>query len=75
MIHIANTFFITQLIEIYKVPNRTNHYATSEGLAWLHKKGQEFGTGVLEKLVTIANVGGNHWVVAEVDFKCSMVIR
>jgi Ulp1 family protease len=72
--HIANTFFITRLIEIYKDPNRTNHYATSEGLAWLRKKGQEFGTGVLEKLVTIANVGGNHWVAVEVDFECSKII-
>ena len=72
--HIANAFFITRLVEIYKDPNRTNHYATSEGLAWLRKKGQDFGTGTLEKLVTIANVGRNHWVAVEVDFECSKIL-
>jgi hypothetical protein len=72
--HIANAFFITRLVEIYKDPNRTDHYATSKGLAWLRKKGQEFGTGALEKLVTIANVGRNHWVAVEVDFECSKIL-
>jgi hypothetical protein len=37
-----------------------NQYATASSYNWLRTKGQEFGTGVLNKLATITNVGGNH---------------
>ena len=31
-------------------------------------------TGVLDKLVTIANVGENHWIALLVDFRCSKIL-
>ena len=59
-IYIADTFFIPTLIRVYEKPNRDDQYATTSSCNWLRRKGQEFGTGALDKLATIANVGGNH---------------
>jgi hypothetical protein len=61
-IYIAGTIFVPSLIKVYGKPDRANQYATASSYNWLRKKGQELGTGVLDKLATITNVGGNHWV-------------
>lgn len=68
-IHIAETTFIPSLIRVYNKPDRANQYATAPRYNWLRKKGQEFGTGILDKLATIANVGTNHWVAVVIDFQ------
>jgi hypothetical protein len=73
-IYIAETFFIPLLIMVHKEPNRANQYATASSYNWLRTKGQEFGTGVLDKLATITNVGGNHWVAVVIDFRLSQIL-
>jgi hypothetical protein len=73
-IYIAETFFMPSLIMVYKEPDRANQYATASSYSWLRKKGQEFGTGSLDKLATIANVGGNHWVAVVLDFRSSQIL-
>jgi hypothetical protein len=73
-IYIADTFFVPSLIRTYKIPDRVNQYGTASNCNWLRKKGQEFGTGALDKLATIANVGGNHWVAVVIDFRLSQIL-
>lgn len=73
-IYIADTFFIPTLIRVYEKPNRDDQYATTSSCNWLRRKGQEFGTGALDKLATIANVGGNHWVAVVIDFRLSQIL-
>lgn len=60
-IYIAETTFIPSLNEVYGNPARDNKYATTKRYNWLRKRGQEFATGILDKLATITNVGDNHW--------------
>jgi hypothetical protein len=73
-IYIAETFFMPLLIGAYKKSDRINQYATASSYDWLRTKGQEFGTGILDKLATIANVGGNHWVAVVIDFRLSQIL-
>jgi hypothetical protein len=73
-IYIAETFFVPALIRAYEKPDRANQYATASNCSWLRKKGQEFGTGALDKLATIANVGENHWVAVVIDFRESQIL-
>ena len=73
-IYIAETTFVPLLIRVYKGPDQDNQYATASRYNWLRKKGQEFGTGVLDKLATIANIGGNHWVAVVIDFRLSQIL-
>src|SRR5271168_2636288 len=73
-IYIAETFFMPSLIMAHKEPDRANQYATASGYNWLRKKGQDFGTGILNKLATITNVGGNNWVAVVIDFRLSQIL-
>jgi hypothetical protein len=73
-IYIPETFFMPSLIMAHKEPDRANQYATASGYNWLRKKGQDFGTGILNKLATITNVGGNNWVAVVVDFRLSQIL-
>jgi hypothetical protein len=73
-IYIAETFFMPLLIGAYKEPDRANQYATASSFNWLRKRGQEFGTGARDKLATIANVGGNHWVAVVIDFRSLQIL-
>lgn len=66
-IHIADTFLITRLHEIYRLPDRDEHYATAKRNAWIRRRGQDLGTGALEKLVAIVNLDQNHWVPVVID--------
>ena len=66
-IHIAETFLVTCLLEIYWRPDWDGHYATAKNNAWLRQWGQELGTGVLDKLVAIVNLDQSHWVSVVVD--------
>ncbi|KAF8891593.1 hypothetical protein CPB84DRAFT_1683234, partial [Gymnopilus junonius] len=73
-VHIGNTFFVTKLLEIYRRPDRDDHYLNSANLSWLRNQGQEFGMGVLDKLATIVNVRQNHWVAVIVDFQSAQIL-
>jgi Ulp1 family protease len=73
-IHVAGTFFITLLLEIYRHPERDEYYATAKCNAWLRRWGQELGTGVLEKLVAIVNLNQNHWVSVVIDVPSSRIL-
>lgn len=74
MLHIAGTFFVTRLLEIYRHPERDEYYATAKCNAWLRRRGQELGTGVLEKLVAIVNLDQNHWVSVVIDVPSSRIL-
>jgi Ulp1 family protease len=65
---------VPSLIEVHKKPDRDNQYATAENYNWIRKKGQELGTGILDKLATIVNIGGNHWVAVVIDFQSSQIL-
>jgi Ulp1 family protease catalytic subunit len=73
-IYIAEATFVPSLIRVYKKTDRTNQYATAPNYNWLRKKGQEFGTGILDKLATITNVGRNHWVAVVIDFRSLQIL-
>jgi hypothetical protein len=73
-IHVAETFLITRLLEIYRHPDRDEHYATAKNNAWLRRWGQELGTGVLDKLVAIVNLDQNHWVSVVIDAPSSRIL-
>jgi Ulp1 family protease len=73
-IYIADTFFVTRLLEIYRHRDRDEHYATAKCNAWLRRRGQELGTGVLEKLVAIVNLNQNHWVSVVIDVPTSRIL-
>lgn len=73
-INIAETTFVPSLIRVYKESDQDNQYATKSKYNWMQKKGQEFGTGILDKLATITNVGGNHWVAVVIDFQLSQIL-
>ena len=70
-IEVCDTFFTKRLLDIQKQADKPDHYASSADYAWLREKGQELATGVLDMLVTIANIGDNHWVAVVLDFKSS----
>ena len=73
-IHIANTFFITRLLRVYRDPNRDDLYSTEKRNAWLRRLGQELATGILKKLVTIVNIDHNHWVSIVIDAPSSRIL-
>ena len=73
-IDICDTFFMTRLINLSQDADGPELYATAANYAWLRKKGQELATGILEKLVTIANISDNHWIALVIDFKCSKIL-
>jgi len=73
-IEVCDTFFTTRLLDIQKQANGPDHYANSANYTWLREKGQELATGVLDMLVTIANIGETHWVALILDFKSSNIL-
>lgn len=73
-INVCDTFFMKRLIDLQQDEDGPNRYATGANYAWLREKGQELATGVLDMLVTIANIGSNHWVAIIVDFKSSKIL-
>jgi hypothetical protein len=73
-IEVCDTFFTKRLLDIQKQADKPDHYASSAHYAWLREKGQELATGVLDMLVTIANIGDNHWVAVVLDFKSSRIL-
>ncbi|KAF8879417.1 hypothetical protein CPB84DRAFT_1632094, partial [Gymnopilus junonius] len=73
-IHISNTFFFMKLMEIYHQPDHNEHYLNYANLAWLRNLGQELGTGVLDKLTSIVNIGENHWIAVVVDFQSAEIL-
>ncbi|KAH9955393.1 hypothetical protein BGW80DRAFT_1188781, partial [Lactifluus volemus] len=73
-ISVCDTFFMKRLIDLQQDADGPNHYATRANYAWLREKGQELATGVLDMLVTIANIGSNHWVAVVIDFKSSNIL-
>ncbi|KIJ90293.1 hypothetical protein K443DRAFT_50162, partial [Laccaria amethystina LaAM-08-1] len=68
---VCDTFFMKRLVDLHQNADGPNHYATAANYAWLREKGQVLAIGVLEMLVTIANIGNNHWIALIIDFKNS----
>ncbi|KDR65394.1 hypothetical protein GALMADRAFT_26651, partial [Galerina marginata CBS 339.88] len=73
-INVCDTFFIKRLTDLLQDANGPNQYTTATEYAWLRERGQEFATGVLDTMVTIANIGDNHWIALVVDFKASKIL-
>jgi len=73
-IDVCDTFFVKRLIDLQKDTSGPKRYATAANYAWLREKGQELATGVLEMLVTIANIGDDHWIALILDFKASRIL-
>jgi hypothetical protein len=73
-IDVCDTFFMEKLINLQQDEDGPNRYATGANYAWLREKGQELATGVMDMLVTIANIESNHWVAVVIDFKSSYIL-
>lgn len=73
-IDVCDTFFMKRLIDLLRDVGGSNRYATATNYAWLRERGQELATGVLDTMVTLANIGENHWIALIVDFKASRIL-
>jgi len=71
-VDVGDVFFLQRLSRLHR--EGVTEYISNKSYEWLHRKGQEFGTGVYEKFVTISNIEENHWVAIVVDFKLSMIL-
>jgi hypothetical protein len=58
-------WFIPKLIEGY---SNQEKYSLHRSYRWIHRQGQALGTGAYEQVVSIGNIGRNHWIALVVDF-------
>ncbi|KAK6974495.1 hypothetical protein R3P38DRAFT_3378568 [Favolaschia claudopus] len=63
---IQSTYFVQALGQAYKNPHT---YRTARHFQWLRGIGTAFATKQRQRLGTIANVNGNHWVALTIDWE------
>jgi Ulp1 protease family, C-terminal catalytic domain len=68
---IRHTYLTQQVLAAYYYGNET--YLTSKSYRAIRELAQDLATGIQDKLGTVLNVDGNHWIALMVDFQTRRV--
>jgi hypothetical protein len=64
-VEVESVWFIPKLMEGYSDQEK---YSLHRSYCWIRGQGQALGTGAREQVVSIGNVGKNHWIALVMDF-------
>lgn len=62
---VPDVFFITTLLALYQRRSTLNY--KTEDIAWIRDWGDAFAAGRQQMMLSVANVGGNHWISFVID--------